>query len=147
MRAPAVSRTEVGIVGSGPSGLMLSHLLSLAGIESVVVDHRSRDEIEQPVRAGILEHDSVRLLVDSGVSDRVRREGSEHEGIELAFGGGSHRIEFTELDQVSSVTRVPVVNGETRSPVEVPAARGTTRGTKQRICAARPVDITDACRS
>lgn len=92
-----VTRTTVGIVGAGPSGLMLSHLLSISGIDSVVVDNRSRLEIEQTVRAGILERDSVRLLVDSGVSDRVLREGSEHRGIELAFGGGGHRIDFQEL--------------------------------------------------
>ena len=66
-----VIRTQVGIVGGGPAGLMLSHLLSLSGIDSVVLDDRSRLEIENTVRAGILEADSVRLLVDSGVSDRV----------------------------------------------------------------------------
>ena len=80
MSSPAVTRTTVGIVGGGPAGLMLSHLLSLNGIESVVVDNRTRTDIEQTVRAGILERDSVRLLTDSGVSDRVLREGHEHEG-------------------------------------------------------------------
>jgi p-hydroxybenzoate 3-monooxygenase len=74
------TRTTVGIVGGGPAGLMLSHLLHRAGIESVVVDNRSRLEIEQTVRAGILERDSVRLLVESGVSDRVLTEGHEHPG-------------------------------------------------------------------
>ena len=82
-----LTNTTVGIVGGGPAGLMLSHLLALAGIESVVVEHRTRLEIEQTVRAGILERDSVRLLVDSGVSGRVLREGHEHQGIDLAFGG------------------------------------------------------------
>ena len=67
--------TTVGIVGGGPAGLMLSHLLSLAGIDSVVVDNRTRREIENTVRAGILERDSVRLLVESGVSDRVLTRG------------------------------------------------------------------------
>ena len=95
--APRVTTTEVGIVGAGPAGLMLSHLLSVRGIDSVVVDDRSRMEIEQTVRAGIFEHDSVRLLVDSGVSDRVLPDGDEHAGIELAFGGAGHRMDFQDL--------------------------------------------------
>jgi p-hydroxybenzoate 3-monooxygenase len=90
-------RTEVAIVGGGPAGLMLSHLLHLAGIESVVVDHRPVAEIERTHRAGILERDSVRLLVESGVSERVLREGHEHQGIDLRFGGESHRIDFQAL--------------------------------------------------
>src|SRR3954453_17591171 len=89
--------TTVGVVGAGPAGLMLSHLLSRNGIDSVVVDNRSRLEIEQTGRAGILERDSVRLLVDSEVSDRVLREGHEHQGIDLGFGGAGHRIDFTDL--------------------------------------------------
>ena len=82
-----VTSTQVGIVGGGPAGLMLSHLLALAGIDTVVVDNRSRLEIENTVRAGILERDSVRLLVESGASQNVITEGDEHEGIELGFGG------------------------------------------------------------
>jgi p-hydroxybenzoate 3-monooxygenase len=101
MTSPQVTRTTVGIVGGGPAGLMLSHLLSLDGIDSVVVDNRARTDIEQTVRAGILERDSVRLLVDSGVSDRVLREGHEHQGIDLAFGGAGHRIDFAELTGAS----------------------------------------------
>ncbi|MFF0222905.1 4-hydroxybenzoate 3-monooxygenase [Streptomyces sp. NPDC004629] len=91
------SRTQIGIVGAGPAGLMLSHLLARAGIDSVVVDLRSRREIEETHRAGILEQDSVDLLVGTGVSDRVHRDGYRHDGIELAFGGGSHRIDFQSL--------------------------------------------------
>jgi 4-hydroxybenzoate 3-monooxygenase len=94
---PLLTRTPVGIVGGGPAGLMLSHLLHLAGVDSVVLDDRSRLDIETTVRAGILERDSVRLLVESGVSDRVLREGDEHAGIELAFGGGGHRVDFQAL--------------------------------------------------
>lgn len=90
-------RTSVGIVGGGPAGLMLSHLLHVSGIDSVVIETRSRDEIEHTHRAGILERDSVRLLVESGVSDRVLRDGHEHRGIDLRFGGVSHRIDFQGL--------------------------------------------------
>lgn len=96
-----LTRTPVGIVGGGPAGLMLAHLLAIAGIESVVVEIRTRREIEETHRAGILEHDSVRLLVDSGASDRVLREGDEHEGIDLAFGGARHRIDFRALTGAS----------------------------------------------
>ena len=95
--ASHVTTTQVGIVGGGPAGLMLSHLLALQEIDSVVLDHRTRLEIENTVRAGILERDSVRLLVDTGVSDNVLTEGDEHSGIELAFGGGSHRVDFQDL--------------------------------------------------
>lgn len=92
-----LTRTPVAIVGGGPAGLMLSHLLALSGIETVVVEIRTRREIEETHRAGILEQDSVRLLVDSGASDRVLTEGDEHEGIDLAFGGARHRIDFRAL--------------------------------------------------
>jgi p-hydroxybenzoate 3-monooxygenase len=95
--SPTLTRTTVGIVGGGPAGLMLSHLLDRQGIASVVVDHRTRHEIETTVRAGILEADSVRLLVDTGVSDRVHRDGHAHDGISLRFGGESHRIDFKAL--------------------------------------------------
>jgi p-hydroxybenzoate 3-monooxygenase len=92
-----ITSTTVGIVGGGPAGLMLSHLLSMAGIDSVVVDTRTRAEIENTVRAGILEAGSVRLLTDTGVSDRVHRDGIAHEGIDLRFGGQMHRIDFKGL--------------------------------------------------
>ncbi len=93
----STTTTQVGIVGGGPAGLMLSHLLAAAGIDSVVVDHRTRHEIETTVRAGILEHDSVRLLADTGVSDRVLREGDRHGGVYLGFGGELHHLDFQEL--------------------------------------------------
>lgn len=90
-------RTTVGIVGAGPAGLMLSHLLARSGIDSVAVDSRTRHEIEHTHRAGILEHDSVRLLSESGVDGRVRSHGHEHEGIELRYNGEGHRIDFKRL--------------------------------------------------
>lgn len=88
------TRTQVAIVGGGPAGLMLSHLLSRTGIDSVVIDNRTYDQIATTHRAGILERDSVRLLTESGVSDRVLTEGHEHQGIYMRFGGESHRIDF-----------------------------------------------------
>src|SRR6478736_5419123 len=81
-----VIRTRVGIVGGGPAGLMLSHLLSQAGIDNVVVEKRDHETIRTTHRAGILEHGSVKMLVDSGVSDRVLRNGYKHEGIDLRVG-------------------------------------------------------------
>src|ERR1700712_2632713 len=98
---PEQSRTTIGIVGGGPAGLMLSHLLARSGIDSVVIELRTRGEIEATHRAGILEQGSVRMLVDTGVSDRVLRDGFRHEGIELAFGGAGHRIDFQGLVDAS----------------------------------------------
>jgi p-hydroxybenzoate 3-monooxygenase len=95
--ASSITTTQVAIVGGGPAGLMLSHLLAVAGIDTVVVECRTRHAIETTHRAGILERDSVRLLVDSGVSDRVLTEGDRHRGIDLRFGGASHHIDFEDL--------------------------------------------------
>ncbi len=90
-------RTQVAIVGAGPAGLMLSHLLHLQGVESVVIDTRSRQEIEQTVRAGVLEQGTVDLLVDTGLGDRLKAEGAEHHGIGLRFAGRSRRIDLHGL--------------------------------------------------
>lgn len=90
-------RTRVAIVGAGPAGLLLSHLLSMSGIESVVIDQRSREEIETTIRAGILEQGTVEVLESTGASDRVRTAGSRHDGIELRFAGAGHRIDFADL--------------------------------------------------
>ncbi len=97
-------RTQVGIVGAGPSGLLLSQLLHLAGIESVVLERRSRAYVEGRIRAGVLEQGTVELLDEAGVGERLHREGLIHGGIELAFGGRRHRIDFEDLTGGKAVT-------------------------------------------
>ena len=90
-------RTQVAIVGAGPAGLMLGHLLHLQGIESVVVEIKSRDYAEHRVRAGVLEQPTVDLLYETGLGGRLAAEGLTHEGIALRFRGRSHRIDFADL--------------------------------------------------
>ena len=90
-------RTQVGIVGAGPAGLVLSHLLHLEGIDSVVLEAHTREYVQERVRAGVLEQNTVDLLVQSGVGARMQREGLIHHGIELRFKGHGHRIDFQEL--------------------------------------------------
>ncbi len=97
-------RTQVGIIGAGPAGLMLSHLLHLEGIESVIVENRSRQYVEGRVRAGVLENDTAQLMIDTGVGDRLRREGLVHHGIELRFDGVGHRIDLSGLTEGRTVT-------------------------------------------
>ena len=97
-------RTQVGIVGAGPAGLLLSHLLHLAGIESIVLESQTRRHVEERIRAGVLEQGTVDLLVESGVGDRLKREGLIHHGIWLRFGGRSHRIDLTGLTGGKSIT-------------------------------------------
>jgi p-hydroxybenzoate 3-monooxygenase len=92
-----VTDVPVAIAGGGPAGLMLAHLLGRAGVETVAIDTRTRAEIETTQRAGILEADAARDLIETGVSDRILRDGYEHEGIELRVGGRAHRIHFKEL--------------------------------------------------
>jgi p-hydroxybenzoate 3-monooxygenase len=90
-------KTQVAIVGAGPAGLLLSHLLQREGIASVVIESRTREEIEATLRAGVLEQGTVDLLAESGVGERMKREGMVHEGIYLRFSGRSHRIALREL--------------------------------------------------
>jgi p-hydroxybenzoate 3-monooxygenase len=90
-------RTQVAIIGAGPAGLMLSHLLHLAGISSVVVESRSRDVIEATIRAGVLEQNTVDLMVETGVGERLKREGFEHHGFSFRFAGESRRIDLYGL--------------------------------------------------
>jgi p-hydroxybenzoate 3-monooxygenase len=97
-------RTRVAIVGAGPAGLVLSHLLARQGIDSVVLEVRSREYVERRVRAGVLEQGSVDLLVGAGVGERLRREGLVHHGIELRFEGQAHRIPLSELTGGRAIT-------------------------------------------
>ncbi len=100
-------RTQVGIVGAGPSGLMLSHLLHRAGIDSVVVESRSRPAIEATIRAGVLEQGTIDLMVQTGVGGRLMQEGFRHQGFELRVDGHGHRIDLHELTDGKSVMVYP----------------------------------------
>ncbi|HEY0524363.1 MAG TPA: 4-hydroxybenzoate 3-monooxygenase [Stellaceae bacterium] len=97
-------RTQVGIVGAGPAGLLLSHLLHLQGIDSIVLESRSREAIEATIRAGVLEQGTVDLLTEVGVGDRMKREGFLHHGIELRFDGRRRRIDLTDLTGGKAIT-------------------------------------------
>jgi p-hydroxybenzoate 3-monooxygenase len=97
-------RTQVGIVGAGPAGLMLSHLLHLQGIESIVIENRSQQYVEDRVRAGVLEQGTVDLMVETGVGERLKKEGLVHFGVNLRFGRRTHRIDFAELTGGKGIT-------------------------------------------
>ena len=97
-------RTQVGIVGAGPAGLFLSHLLQRLGIDSVVVEMHSRKYVEERIRAGVLEQGTVDLMHELGLGQRLKRQGLEHGGIELRFAGTGHRIDFRELTNGKCVT-------------------------------------------
>ncbi|MGE5094279.1 MAG: 4-hydroxybenzoate 3-monooxygenase [Betaproteobacteria bacterium] len=111
-------RTPVAIVGAGPAGLMLSHLLAQAGIASVVLEARTREYVEHRVRAGVLEHATARLLAETGVGERMRREGLVHRGIDIRFDGALHRIDFERL-----VGRTITVYGQQEVVKDLIAAR------------------------
>ena len=96
--------TQVGIVGAGPAGLLLGHLLARAGIETVVLEARSREYVEHRVRAGVLEQGTVDVLTETGVADRLHREGMVHHGIELRFGGEGHRVALSDLAGGRAIT-------------------------------------------
>jgi p-hydroxybenzoate 3-monooxygenase len=97
-------RTQVAIIGAGPAGLFLSLLLDRLGIDSVIVELHTRPYIEERVRAGLLEYNTVQLMHELGVGARLRRQGLEHGGIELRFNGRGHRIDFRELAAGKCVT-------------------------------------------
>src|SRR5580704_10435223 len=90
-------RTQVGIVGAGPAGLMLSHLLHLSGIESIVIENRSRQYVQERVRAGLLEQGTCDLMIETGVGERLKKLALIHHGIEVRFAGRGHRIDFADL--------------------------------------------------
>jgi p-hydroxybenzoate 3-monooxygenase len=97
-------RTQVGIVGAGPAGLVLSHLLHLQGIESVVIENRSQQYVQERVRAGVLEQGTVDLLIETGAGERLKKEGLVHYGVNLRFGRRTHRIDFAELTGGKGIT-------------------------------------------
>ena len=90
-------RTQVGIIGAGPAGLMLARLLHLQGIESIIIENRSRDYIENRIRAGLIEHWAADLLTEVGVGERMKAEGMLHWGINIGINGELHRIDFKAL--------------------------------------------------
>src|SRR4051812_9142416 len=97
-------RTQVAIVGGGPAGLMLGRLLELRGIESVVLELRDREYVQQRVRAGVLEQGTMDLMDDVGVGERMHREGLVHHGVELRFDGEGHRIALSDLTGGRAIT-------------------------------------------
>jgi p-hydroxybenzoate 3-monooxygenase len=112
-------RTQVAIVGAGPAGLLLGRLLWLQGIESVVVETRSREYVESRVRAGVLEQGTVDILNNAGVGERMRRHGLVHHGIELSFRGRRHRVNLHELTGGRAIT----VYGQTEVVKDLISAR------------------------
>jgi p-hydroxybenzoate 3-monooxygenase len=98
------SRTQVGIVGAGPAGLLLGHLLHLAGIDSVIVENRSREYVIDRVRAGVLEQGTVDLLCAMGVAAGLKRRGLRHEGVYISFQGRRHRVDMADLTCGKAIT-------------------------------------------
>ena len=117
-----VSRTQIGIVGAGPAGLMLGHLLHLRGIDSVIVEDRGRDHVIDRVRAGVLEQGTVDLMREVGVGTRLDVEGLRHEGIYIAFGGERYRIDLARLTGGRAIT----VYGQNEVVKDLIAAREHT---------------------
>ena len=122
MTASRAMRTQVAIVGAGPAGLVLAQLLHLAGVESVVLEARSRAYVEARIRAGVLEQGTVELLDGAGVGERMRREGIVHRGISLQFADERHRIPLSELAGGRSI----VIYGQTEVVKDLIAARLAT---------------------
>jgi p-hydroxybenzoate 3-monooxygenase len=115
-------RTQVGIVGSGPAGLLLGQLLHMEGIDSIIIEHRAREHVIERVRAGVLEQGTVDLLTEIGAGARCQREGLRHGGVYLSFEGNRHRIDFEELTGGRSIT----VYGQNEVVKDLIAARVAT---------------------
>ncbi|MET0651845.1 MAG: 4-hydroxybenzoate 3-monooxygenase, partial [Hyphomicrobiaceae bacterium] len=111
-------RTQVGIIGAGPAGLLLARLLEVQGIESVVLEARTRDYVEARIRAGVLEQGTVALLEEAGVTERLHREGLVHDGAEIAVAGRRLRIDFHAL-----TGKTVTVYGQTEITRDLIAAR------------------------
>jgi p-hydroxybenzoate 3-monooxygenase len=114
-------RTQVAIIGAGPAGLLLAHLLHRAGIDAVLVERQSADYVLGRIRAGVLEAGSVDLLKEAGLGERLSREGLPHHGVELSFAGARHRIDFAEL-----VGRTVTVYGQTEVTRDLMQARAAS---------------------
>src|SRR5437899_12695063 len=97
-------RTQVGIIGAGPAGLLLSHILHLQGIESIIVEKNSRNEVEAIIKAGVLEQGTVDLMNKIGAGERMMKEGFHHDGIILRFDGRDEHIDFPSLTGGKKVT-------------------------------------------
>jgi p-hydroxybenzoate 3-monooxygenase len=116
--------TQVGIIGAGPAGLLLAHLLHRGGIEAVVLERHSRRDLEERIRAGVLEQGTVDLLDEAGLGARMQREGLVHEGLELSFAGRRHRIDLAGLTGGRKIT----VYGQHEVVKDLIAARLTAGG-------------------
>ena len=111
-------RTQVGIIGAGPAGLLLARLLRVHGIDSVILEARSRAYVEARIRAGVLEQGTVALMEDAGVAGRLHRDGLVHDGVEIAVAGRRFRVDFREL-----VGKTVTVYGQTEMTKDLIAAR------------------------
>lgn len=135
MQAPSTETTRVAIVGGGPAGLMLSHLLGQAGIDNIVIEARDHDTIYNTHRAGILEAGVVKMLAESGVDGRVQTLGDEHAGIDLRFNGQSHPLDFREL-----VDATVTLYSQTEVFLDLAAARRRDGGDMRFECKVTAVD-------
>lgn len=100
-------QTQVGIIGAGPAGLMLSHLLHLQGINSIIIESKTRQEVESRIRAGVLEQGTIDLLNSTGVGERMMKEGHVHSGIEIQFNRERHRLNLEELTDGKQIMIYP----------------------------------------
>ncbi|MGP5522018.1 4-hydroxybenzoate 3-monooxygenase [Glutamicibacter arilaitensis] len=126
---PRILKTKVGIIGGGPAGLMLSHLLAKTGIENIVVEMRDHEAIRNTHRAGILEAQAVKMLTESGVQGRVLTHGDEHAGIDLRFNGESHPLDFRDL-----VDATVTLYAQNEVFVDLAAARQRDQGDVRYSC-------------